>query len=52
MEAARRSFEAATNETRPLKLEDWTHELSLLEEEVVVVRVQVALRLNTALPSF
>ena len=51
LEAARTRFEEASAETRPLKLEDWTHELSLLDEEVVVVRVGVELQLSTALPS-
>ena len=46
VEAARRSFEQATAETSPLKLEDWKHELSQLEEKVEQVRVEVALRTN------
>ena len=51
LEAARRSFEEATAETSTLKLEDWKQELSLLEEKVEQVRVQVALRADQALPS-
>ena len=51
LEAARRSFEQATADTSPLKLEDWKQELSRLEEKVEQVRVEVSLRADQALPS-
>ena len=51
VEAARRSFEQATAETSPLKLEDWKQQLSRLEDKVKQVRVEVSLRADQALPS-
>ena len=52
VEAARRSFEQATAETSPLKLEDWKQQLSLLEEKVEQVREEMALlRLEQPLSS-
>ena len=43
VEAARKSFKEATAENIPYNLEDWKQQLSLLEEKVEQVRVEVAL---------